>query len=1063
MESHDQSPKWWQNAIIYQVYPLTFHAPDGQYGTLQGVTEKMDHIQSLGVDAIWLSPFFKSPLAEGFGYNVTDYRDIAPELGSMGDTEAMIATAHDKGMKVIFDLVVNHTSDKHPWFEASRNPNHPDHLKYKDFYVWADPTSGEGDPSLRPPSNWKEIIPPFDESAWTWEPERQQFYLHNFVDSMPDLNLRNPELVKECQDIVRFWLDKGVDGFRMDAIPFFLHDESLADADLENPDFDARYARQRGLPETTDVLRQLREVEKDYNRDIFWVGEVFAGAPSSAYGALYTQPGANDQAYTALLAGSPFTADDWPAALQTLAPEKTNFANSNHDMARAISRWNLEKGGDAAAKMIAALTLSLPGSICLFQGEELGLPDAPISDIRRDLLHFSNLEAHRDYDPINIAKNLGDGETCRSMMPWSMDTVKRNDGWVGMPANYKKYTAEAQEQNPDSVLNFYRAFIQMRKTQPALLHGDIRMLDDTPDGICAFTRSSPEQNILCAFNGTAKAQTLTLPLELALEYQTSTITLPPYGMALHDAKGPLALPDEITHSKNFALVETQPDHSAGEKLRILIASAEISPFSKAGGLGEATKGLTEGLAALGHEVLVISPWYQTNHNAFKPEWIGDVSVPFDGEYANASVGCAERNGVKYAFVGYEPYFGRDKLYGHDDDSKRFALLNRAVPEVAAKLGFTPDVIHANDWHTGYIPAILHESSAALLPDGFADIPTVASIHNAPYQGQAGLKDAIHWLRLPGDLTNRDGIRHHGDANPLQANINYADAVITVSPGYANELRTQPEFQAGLDIHSNEHKLIGITNGIDIVTYNPANDSLIPSPFDAQDLSGKQDAKTRLCQTVGLTEPERPIASILSRFTHQKGVDIIAQSMDEMIAQGWNLVLAGGGDPDLTAMMQQAAKHHPGRIIIIPQFVGAEMEHLIYAGSDTTLLPSRYEPCGQNQMLGQRYGTLPIARRTGGLQDTVEHGKNGFVFDELTPEAFQTACREAISLYGTPAWQKMQQTAMQQDNSWAHAAKQYESIYYLLHEARQAKQSDHHPGHDSLREIQDGLKKQTQIA
>src|SRR5690625_2949409 len=303
-------------------------------------------------------------------------------------------------------------------------------------------------------------------------------------------------------------------------------------------------------------------------------------------------------------------------------------------------------------------------------------------------------------------------------------------------------------------------------------------------------------------------------------------------------------------------------------MRVLFVSSEVYPFSKSGGLGDVAGSVPPALARLGLELLVVSPWYSRLRGG-APLWIGDVDVPFAGGSEPVGVGTLERGGVRYAFVGHE-FFRRERLYGYPDDVKRFALFSRAVPQVAARVGFTPDAVHVNDWHSAYLPLVLQRGWH--LPEGYPFLPSVLTVHNAQYQGESGLAEVLHWLRLPPELES-SYLNHFGRANALQGGVGFADVITAVSPSYAAELTT-PEAGFGLEgtFRHLREKLVGILNGLDTELWDPANDPHIPESYDRDDWSGKRAAKELLGRQFGL-DSQRPLLAVVSRLVEQKGIDI----------------------------------------------------------------------------------------------------------------------------------------------------------------------------------------------
>lgn len=458
-------------------------------------------------------------------------------------------------------------------------------------------------------------------------------------------------------------------------------------------------------------------------------------------------------------------------------------------------------------------------------------------------------------------------------------------------------------------------------------------------------------------------------------------------------------------------------------MRILFPTAEVAPYSKTGGLADVAAALPRALARLGHEVLVVTPWYQTVRSEPAPYWIGDVQVPFAGGFDTVGVGTLESSGVRYAFVGH-PDFGRDRPYGYADDVRRFARFSRAVPQVAARLGFTPHVVHAHDWHTGFLPHLL--ARGWHLPDGFPYLPTVFTVHNVQFQGEAPMTDVLHWLRL-GEEEAGSYLNHFGAANAMQAGVGFASRVTTVSPSYAQELQT-PEYGFGLDgtFRTVAGKLTGILNGIDDVEWNPRTDPHLKARYGPTDMSGKAACKQELVGRFGLVEG-RPLLGVVSRFAGQKGIDLLLGAAHDLLNMGWNLLFLGTGDPGLEAGVRSLSASRPREVGAVIGFDDS-LAHRLYAAADAVAVPSRFEPCGLTQMIAMRYGTLPVVRATGGLRDTVSHGRTGFVFEHATSEGLVWAAGEALAAYWSPRWAEMQRAAMHQDLSWNASAQRYAELY-----------------------------------
>ncbi|MEJ2359408.1 MAG: glycogen synthase [Deinococcales bacterium] len=458
-------------------------------------------------------------------------------------------------------------------------------------------------------------------------------------------------------------------------------------------------------------------------------------------------------------------------------------------------------------------------------------------------------------------------------------------------------------------------------------------------------------------------------------------------------------------------------------MRVLFATSEVVPYSKTGGLADVAGALPRALAAQGHELLVVSPWYRSLRAEPAPLWIGDVDAPFAGGFEPVGVGTLEADGVRYAFVGHRD-FQREDLYGYSDDVRRFSRFTRAVPQVAARLGFLPDLVHANDWHTGYLPLVL--AHGWHLPAGFPGLPSIFTVHNVQYQGTSGLEEALWWLRLPGAFA-QEYMNHFGSANAMQAALGYTWAVTTVSPTYAAEIQ-RPEYGYGLDgtFRHVRDKLVGILNGLDTEAWNPGGDTYLPRPYDADDPGGKTEAKRALTQRLEL-DGSTPVLGVVSRLADQKGIDLLEAAGDRLVRQGWSVALLGSGDALLERALRDLAARHPGRVGAVIGFDEA-LAHLIYAGSDALAVPSRFEPCGLSQMIAMRYGTVPIARDTGGLHDTVEHQQTGYLFEHANPEGLLWATGLAMEAYGSDRWAAMMRRAMRRDFSWERSAQRYAELY-----------------------------------
>lgn len=493
--------EWWRGAVIYQIYPRSFKDTNGDgVGDLNGVIEGLDYVASLGVDGIWLSPFFTSPMRD-FGYDVADYCNVDPVFGALADFDRLISKAHRLGLKVIIDQVFSHTSDEHAWFAESRrsavNPK-------ADWYVWADPK-----PDGSPPCNWQSV---FGGAAWTWDSRRQQYYLHNFLSSQPDLNLHNREVQDALLDAARFWLDRGVNGFRLDALNFSMHDPLLRDNPPAPRDgrritrpFDLQIHKyNQSHPNIPKFLERVRRLTDEY-AGVFTVAEVGGPEPLTEMKAFTADERRLNSAYSfdflyadeltgsllegALAAWPGLSGEGWPS-----------WAFSNHDAPRALSRWAAPSDLDAAARLYLLLLMSLRGNIFVYQGEELGLPQAKVP--------FDRLQ-----DPEAIANwpmTLGrDG--ARTPLPWAAQELNAGfscgSPWLPIDSRHVPLAIDAQAADPRSVLSFARNLIAARRASPALRYGSVEILE-APNGVFALKRVCDEEEAVGVFNlGDAAVQT----------------------------------------------------------------------------------------------------------------------------------------------------------------------------------------------------------------------------------------------------------------------------------------------------------------------------------------------------------------------------------------------------------------------------------------------------------------------------------------------------------------------------------------------------------------------------
>lgn len=489
----ESSAPWWKGATIYQVYPRSFRDTTGDgIGDLHGIIDGLEYIASLGVDAVWLAPFFTSPMTD-YGYDVADYCDVDPMFGVLADFDRLIEKAHSLGLKVIIDQVYSHTSDQHPWFEESRqdktNPK-------ADWYVWSDPK-----PEGSPPSNWQSV---FGGPAWEWDARRQQYYFHNFLVSQPDLNVHNMEVQDALLAVAKFWLDRGVDGFRLDAINFAMHDRNFTDnppsglpmEKVTRPFDMQRHVNNMSQPEVPGFLERVRALLDTYEGR-FTVAEIGGPDPidemkrftlggrrlNSAYSFdfLYAESLFPETVRQSLGQWTDDPDEGWPS-----------WAFSNHDAPRAVSRWASPMDRKQAAGLLTLFLLGLRGNVFLYQGEELGLPQARVP--------FEHLK-----DPEAIAnwpRTLGrDG--ARTPIPWVSGApnsgFSTGAAWLPVDPAHDRLAIDRQEKDPTSTLNLSRGLIRLRQSLPALRLGDLEFLN-APQGIIAFKRTWREESVVCVFN-----------------------------------------------------------------------------------------------------------------------------------------------------------------------------------------------------------------------------------------------------------------------------------------------------------------------------------------------------------------------------------------------------------------------------------------------------------------------------------------------------------------------------------------------------------------------------------
>jgi alpha-glucosidase len=521
--------EWWRGAVVYQIYPRSFLDTNADgVGDLEGIRRGLPYVASLGVDAVWLSPFFASPMKD-FGYDVSDYRDVDPMFGTLADFDAMLAEAHALGLKVIIDQVWSHTSDQHPWFlESDSSPDNP----RADWYVWADPK-----PDGTPPTNW---LASFGGPAWTWSAKRRQYYLHNFLPEQPDLNFWNRDVREAVLDVARFWLDRGVDGFRLDVVNYYLHDRALRDNPPANrsrtPRMAAdmqRHVMDRSQPENLAFIGQLRTLMDGYGERMT-VGEI-GDEPPLLRQQEYTEPGRLHTAYSFFLLGAePATPELFRTALESWANASgwPSWSLGNHDVTRFPTR--MAQNDPAMARALMAALVCLRGTIFLYQGEELGLPDAHVP--------FERLR-----DPFAIAAYAGgpgrDG--ARTPMPWSSSPPMGGfsaapDAWLPMDPTHLPLAIERQEAQPDSMLRFVRRLLAVRKGSNALKTGSAGATP-TPANVLGFERIEGAERVRCyvelggaptTFEVGELSASKALLLEGGARPGANRLELPPYAVAI---------------------------------------------------------------------------------------------------------------------------------------------------------------------------------------------------------------------------------------------------------------------------------------------------------------------------------------------------------------------------------------------------------------------------------------------------------------------------------------------------------------------------------------------------
>jgi starch synthase len=483
-------------------------------------------------------------------------------------------------------------------------------------------------------------------------------------------------------------------------------------------------------------------------------------------------------------------------------------------------------------------------------------------------------------------------------------------------------------------------------------------------------------------------------------------------------------------------------------MHIAFAASECVPYSKTGGLADVVGALPKALAALGHQVSVYLPRYRQTKLDDPQTVVRSITVPFDDKYRFCSVVTAGMSaGIRFYFIEYPPYFDREALYGtpvgdYTDNAERYALFSRAVIEATKVLG-VPHIFHCHDWQTALVPVMLRTLYAE--DPAFREAGVVFTIHNMGYQGLFP-SEILPLLMLPWDLLTITKMEFFGQINFLKGALMYSDFITAVSRKYSQEIQTT-EYGFGLEgvLRSRSSTVTGIINGVDYEEWSPQGDKFIAAKYSPQDLSGKQKCKKDLLAAFGIAETDSklPVIGIVSRFVAQKGFDLIAQIMDRLAREEIIVVALGTGDKLYEDMFVRLNKQYPKKIAVKIAYDNA-LAHKIEAGADMFLMPSRYEPCGLNQIYSLKYGTVPIVRATGGLDDTIESwdartGKGtGFKFAEYTGQALLATIKQALAAYrDQTSWQALMRNGMARDFSWGVSAREYGKIYERVRQMRAA--------------------------
>lgn len=503
------SSPWWKQAVIYQIYPHSYRDTTGNgIGDLPGIIEKLDYLQEFGVDAIWLSPIFLSPMAD-FGYDVSDHIEVHPEYGTLSDVDVLIEQTHARGMRLLLDFVPNHTSHQHPWFQESKSSRTN---SKRDWYIWRDASVDGG-----PPNNWLSY---FSGSSWTWDEDTKQYYLHSFLEEQPDLNWRNPDVVDAMHSVLRYWLDRGVDGFRVDAVMPVIKDDQFRDNPLEDkPPFGkdtGPAGRQRRIysanrPELHGLLRDMRDLVEEYPGDRILLGEVYSLDPQTAV----EYYGRNDELHLVLnvtIVNHPWEAaglQHYIEAFDSALPQgaQPTLVMGSHDEPRLASRW-----GEQQARVAAIMLLTLRGTPIIYYGDEIGMLDGDnLGDV--------------SLDPWPIVAGLPhlSRDVARTPMQWDSSEVAGfsttlhdkilESPWLPIHSRYKQINVSSQQADPRSLLSLYAALLKLRKSSVALVGGSYQAVADQPEGTYVYVREAGDERLAITLNLGPEACQISFPGE----------------------------------------------------------------------------------------------------------------------------------------------------------------------------------------------------------------------------------------------------------------------------------------------------------------------------------------------------------------------------------------------------------------------------------------------------------------------------------------------------------------------------------------------------------------------